>query len=994
MLDGSATTGGALRFQLLGPVRAWRGEQALDLGSPQQVAVACVLLLHAGRPVTTQQLIDALWGEEPPPRAVGALRTYVSRLRGVIEPERAARAPAEVLVSVADGYALRIPEEAVDALAFEQALAAADEALGGKEHAAAHKHLSDALALWEGVPLAGVTGPYADGARDRFAERRLRAQELRLETELALGRAAETVAELTALVAEHPLRERLRGLLMVALYRSGRQAEALGVYTDTRRLLVDELGVEPGPELAALHARMLDGDPELAPQQSASEPVAGPPLRPAQLPTDIADFTGRSRLVAELQDALRASEVQAVAISALAGIGGVGKTTLAVHAAHRLRAEFPDGQLYADLRGAGSNPADPGTVLGDFLRGLGVPAREVPDGTGPRSALYRTLLADRRILVMLDNARDPSQVRPLLPGTAGCAVVITSRARMAGLPGVRPFDVDVLEEDEALELFAAIAGEARVAAEPEAARAVLAACSRLPLAIRIVASRLAARPGWTVASLAERLRDQRRRLDELHVGDLAVEATFHLGYTQLDPEQARAFRLLAIPDGPDFSVATAAAVLGTDPYAAEDIAESLVDVGLLEAPEPGRYRFHDLIRLYARRQAEREAGPDAAAETDRTLLRLLGHVQATVATAYQLLEPGDVLTGLLPTTESAGCPLESADAAHAWLAAEHACLLAVTEQAVGSSAAALRPVADLYLLWVWLIETQMYRVDFQRVLDSVIAAAQRAGDPVSESRARYALAYLAYSCGDYGQAEHQLRDSLGMLGGAGDDDVVRYGVVALLGIVLSATNRPGEAIPLLREARELCEGQHNELAAAVALGNLARAYVAAGDQEQARAAAGEAVAIARRSGNLSSISDTLYQRGIVLRRTARPEEAAEHLSEALALYQRQQRRRWEGLTLARLAECHLDTGTVADAVACAEQALTIGRETGAEYCQGLAQAALGLAFVRQGETERGRSCLAEAHAIFSRINVPESAAVLAVLDGLATTPAPASPQLS
>jgi DNA-binding SARP family transcriptional activator len=473
MLDGSATTGGALRFQLLGPVRAWRGERQVDLGSPQQVAVACVLLMHGGRPVTTQQLIDALWGEEPPPRAMGALRTYISRLRAVIEPERPARAPAAVLVSVPDGYALRVPAEAVDVLAFERAVEAADESRAESDHTAAHKYLHDALALWDGVPLAGVTGPYAESTRERLEQRRLYAQELRLESELALGRAAETVAELTVLVAEHPLRESLRGLLMLALYRSGRQAEALGVYTDTRRLLIEELGVEPGPELAALHARMLDGDLELAPPAAPADPVQVP-LRPAQLPTDIADFTGRSSLVEELMEALRNADVQAVAISALAGIGGVGKTTLAVHAAHLLRGEFPDGQLYADLRGAGASPADPGTVLGDFLRSLGVPAREIPDGTEARSALYRTLLADRRVLVMLDNARDPAQVRPLLPGTAGCSVVITSRARMAGLPGVRPFDVDVLEEAEALDLFAAIAGAERVAAEPQAARDVLA----------------------------------------------------------------------------------------------------------------------------------------------------------------------------------------------------------------------------------------------------------------------------------------------------------------------------------------------------------------------------------------------------------------------------------------------------------------------------------------------------------------------------------------
>jgi DNA-binding SARP family transcriptional activator/tetratricopeptide (TPR) repeat protein len=931
-----------------------------------------VLLLNAGRLVTTQQLVDALWGEDPPPRSVGAVRTYVSRLRSVIEPDRPARSPGRVLTSVADGYLLEVPADEVDALRFERAVTAARP--GTDE---GQRKLAEALALWDGTPLAGATGPYIEAERHRLTELRLRAQEAWFEGELTFGHAAESVSELTRLAAEHPLRENLRGFLMRALYGSGRQAEALAVYADTRRILVDELGVEPGPELAALHGQMLNGDASPAPV-SRAEGAALSPLIPAQLPIDIGDFTGRAKLVSQLSETLRDPEAATVVISALSGIGGVGKTTLAVHTAHRVRPDFPGGQLYVDLAGAGPTPVEPATALGDFLRTLGIPAREVPDGTDRRAALYRTLLADRRLLVVLDNARDAAQVRPLLPGTAGCSVVITSRSRMAGLPGIRAFDVNVLEEDEALELFAAIAGPERVAAEPEAARRVLAACSRLPLAVRIVASRLAARPGWTVDSLARRLADQRRRLDELHVGDLAVEATFHLGYTQLDPAQARAFRLLALPDGPDFSLASAAAVLDTDEFTAEDLAESLVDAGLLEAPEPGRYRYHDLIRLYARRQAERH---ESAEERQLSLHRLLDHFQATVRTASRLLEPNDVLTGKLPPTASAGCALEAPEDAHAWLADEHADLLASAEQTVREQTSDLLMAVDLLFTWLWLIEARMYRHDLGRVLTAAAEAAHRASEVPCEIRSRFLLGVLGYLGGDYAAAEAELRAGLSLLDGNDQaDGITRYGVANTLGVVLSATNRPAEAIPLLEEAGTYC--RDNPPGAARTLANLARAHLAVGQPQEARAAVAEALTTARSSGNPMSIADTLYQHAIVLRRTGSPDAAAGHLREALVLYRRQQRLNFEGLALARLAECHLDAGALQDAVACAESALSIGRETNGAYCQGLAQAALGYAFVRSKETERGRSCLQEAHAIFARINVPESAAVLSQLDAL------------
>jgi len=1061
---GAGAPAGELEFRLLGPVQARRGGAVLDLGSPQQRTVACLLLLEAGRLISTERMIAALWGEDPPPRALGALRTYISRLRLLLEPGRPARSPGRLLVSVGDGYQLRVPGEAVDALRFQRAVAAADPRTEEGRRA-----LAGALALWDGEPLGGAVGPYADGERRRLADLRLGAQEASLEGELAAGRAAAAIAGLTALCADHPLREHPRGLLMRALYATGRQAEALAVYADTRRILIDQLGIEPGPELAALHARILDGDPTLVPtatpaaaaadpgagsagaapadagSPAAGEPPAAPavPLVPAQLPADIPDFTGRAGLVEELSQELCDRRTGTVVIGALAGIGGVGKTTLAVHTAHRLRPEFPDGQLYADLAGFGPSPVEPATVLGDFLRTLGVPAAEIPDGTDRRAALYRTLLADRRLLVLLDDARDAAQVRALLPGTADCSVLITSRGRMSVLPGARCFDVDVLEEDEALELFAAIAGRDRVAAEPDAARAVLAACSRLPLAVRITASRLAARPGWTVAALADRLADHRRRLDELHVADLAVEATFQLGYDQLTPEQARAFRLLALADGPDLPRASAAALLDCDEFTAEDLAESLVDCGLLDAPAPGRYRYHDLVRLYARRESERRESP---AERAAAAGRLLDHLRATVRRASRLLEPGDALADLLPPIGAPGLPLASAEEARAWLAAEHAHLLAAAEQAargteaVGAGAGGAgaggtgadgavtqarggvpaRPAeaVDLLFAWIWLIEARIHRHDLRRVLLLACEAAGAAGGAAATSagtsagasaavraRARYLLGSLSYWCGDYADAEQELRATLALLDGgpadgsaadapaapAVDDPLTRYGTVNTLGVMLSATNRPAEAIPLLDQAATLSHDFGNPPTEARILGNLARAHLGAGCTEQAREVAARALLIARASGSPVSTANTLYQNAIVLRRTGNPAEAAELLEEALVLFRTQQRASWEGLALARLAECHLDTGALGGAVECAEEALALGPETTGAYCQGLAQAALGFASIRTGGIQRGRHCLEEAYAIFSERGVPESAAVLSQLDALNAESAPTAP---
>lgn len=1013
MRSGTNGAEPGLRFRVLGEVRGQLGDRALRLGSPQQIAVLVRLLLNHGHNVSIAELVDGIWGGEPPARAIGTVRTYVSRLRTELEPSRASRTPAQVLLSSGDGYTLRMDPDCLDLHTFERLLAAGDRAAAAGEPQRAVDLLTQALSLWRGGALAGVPGGYAEGQRRRLGELWLSGVESRIGLDLELGRTDQAIATLGPLTAEFPLRERLRALLMLALYRSGRQAEALGVHADTRRLLIEELGVEPGPELAVLQRRILAADPELTPTigsaavggasggasaegREASGGMLALTTTPAQLPPDIPDFSGRTKLVEEIVDALHRSPGQAVAICALAGIGGVGKTTLAVHCAHEVRGSFPDGQLYLDLRGAGTNPVDPAAALAEFLEVLGVPPAQLPDTVERRTALYRSLLADRRVLVLLDNMRDSTQIRPLLPSTGSSTVLVTGRGRPAGLPGVRLVDIDVFQEEEAVELFAAVAGPGRVAAEPAAVREVVLACSLLPLAVRIVASRLAVRPSWTVASLARRLADQRRRLDELQVGDLAVEATFQLGYLQLGEEQARAFRLLSLPEGPGCSTPDAAALLGLPSTEAESLAESLVDAGLLESEEPGRYRYHDLLRLFARRRAE-ETDPEPVRR--RSLLLLLDHLLACVRNASRTLEGDDMLSWSLHRTVGAGEPLTDADAAREWLRAQRALLLAVLGQSLRQAPAeSLSAVVDLLLGWMWLIDPEVHAEDFHTVLAQALTVAQEIGrhadgaafpkgvDARGEARLHYLVGMLHGLSGDGAPAEASLRQSLECLdpagGGVEDHPEIHYTVAAELAVVLNTAGRSEEALPYLELARDLCRDLGHQADEARLLGNIARAHLTGGRPAQALEAARDAVRTARAAEHPSCLADALYQLGTVLLGNDQHREASTWLIEAVEMLRRQERYSTEGCALARLSSCYLAMDASSEAVRCAEQALELGRQVSARYCQGLAQEALGRALVRLGQSERGRGCLTEAQRLFEELEVTEAIGVRDLLDTL------------
>ncbi|GAA3162721.1 hypothetical protein GCM10017688_06380 [Streptomyces ramulosus] len=624
---------------MLGAVRVYRGGRELPAGPPQRQAVLAALALRPGRTVSLARLVDAVWGQDLPNGPTSTIRTYAWQLRKDLEADPSAPG---VLLSSGDGYRLAVSPARVDALLAESLAGQAARARTAGRPEEARGLLADALALWRGQPLSGVPGPFAHGRRARLEELRLALLEERLELDVALGDASSALPGLAELTATHPLRERPHALLMRALCAAGRRAEALALFAAYRARLDEELGVAPTAQLADLHLAVLrdevppprprpvppapppgpepvDRDPAVrhtpnvpgarrlrrAPGRRTGLPRARPRLRPpAQLPAPPVDFTGRAEAASRLCAQLTADARLAPALVLINGMAGTGKSALALQVAHRVRAAYPDGQLYADLAGQAETPADPAAVSAAFLTALGVAPGAVPPGPDDRSRLLRSELDGRRMLIVLDDVRDAAQLRPLLPGSASCAVVVTSRAGLGGLALTGRCALDVFRPEESLALLGAVAGLARVSAEPEAALAVAEACGHLPLAVRIAAGRIAARPHRTIGDLAGRLRDPGRRLRELRLDGLELETAFQAGYRRLTAGQARALHAVAAVAAPEVSLAAAATALGTGRDAAEELLESLVDAALLQSPKEGRYRLHGLVRCFALHRAD------------------------------------------------------------------------------------------------------------------------------------------------------------------------------------------------------------------------------------------------------------------------------------------------------------------------------------------------------------------------------------------------------
>ncbi|WP_214410317.1 AfsR/SARP family transcriptional regulator [Sphaerisporangium fuscum] len=605
-----------MEFRVLGSLQVVDGVTDLTPSAAKVRALLAMLVLRHNQIVSTRELIDELWGERPPATALPTLHTYVYKLRKML----GAGGPASVDTKPY-GYLLATAPETIDVYRFDRLVAEGWSALEREEPAHAAETLTHALALWRGPALANLTaGELLSAQITRLEESRLRALQLRLEADLRLGRHRELISELKELIATYPLNEDFYAKLMTALYQVGRRGEALEVYHNLRQVLVGQLGLEPSPALSRLQQRLLSGDPAL--EQPDLEPVPEPrpapqapavAVKPAQLPPDIADFVGRDEAVERIATVLSrpAESGTAVRVVCLTGMPGVGQTALAVHAAHRCRAGYPSGQFYAHLGGAAA-PADPGEVLAGFLRSAGVPAADIPPDRDERSKLFRTWCSDRQVLIVLDDAGGAAQITPLLPGSPGCAVIVTSRFGLHGFAGAHMVALEPLNEQESLELLARIVGPARLEAERDAAERIVRLCGRLPLALRCAGSRLAAGQGLSLAKYAERLEDPRTRLADLQVPDLDVRAAFRGTYDRLGEPERGLFRLLGLLQTPEVTVRQAEALLGCGPDHAERLLARLADASLLTAgPGPVgevRYTIHELVRLYARECLTTELG--------------------------------------------------------------------------------------------------------------------------------------------------------------------------------------------------------------------------------------------------------------------------------------------------------------------------------------------------------------------------------------------------
>jgi DNA-binding SARP family transcriptional activator/tetratricopeptide (TPR) repeat protein len=889
----------AIEYRLLGPVEAWRDGHQVTVAGAKARTVLALLAVHANQVVSTDRLVDELWGEDPPASARNLVQKYVSHLRGALGCPPA----GGFLLTRPSGYLLTAAPEQVDAGRFHLLVRAAERHLAEGQTALAADRFRDTLAQWRGPALGGVTSHGLLAVAAGLEEQRLAPLERRTQAELRRGRHGDLVGELTRLVADHPLRERLHAQLMLALHRTGRNADALHAYRVARETLTRELGIEPGSELQRLEQRIRSADPSLGAgilqgEDAADQPY---PTAPSQLPPGIRDFTGRTESLAVARRLLGAAHGDPLAtrILVVTGPAGIGKTTFAVRLANALRDRFPDGQLFWDLRGPEAEPLDSGAVLAGFLRALGVHTSAVPSELAEREALYRARLADRRVLVVLDNAACESQVRPLLTSGPGCAVLVTSRAALGGLEAAATLPLGVLRTDEAVDLLAQVAGRDRVAAELGAARTIVDLCGGLPLAVRIAGARLANRPHWRLAKLADRLGDERGRLDELRVGDLAVRASLALSHRGLDAGTARAFRLLSVLSAPDFPAWEVGALLDETVVGAESLLEGLVDAQLLEpAGEDGagqlRYRFHALVRVYAR---ERVHEMEPAAVRLAALERAFAARLALTAHARAVLSPGDARDG--PDLGAAHWPAGEVGTLAAvertplaWLEAERNGLVAAVAQA---SEAGLSTVAWqlVTVLPTFLAIRGWWQEDWRSAKLLALAAVRRARDRHGEARVLFGLGMAVLGAGDLPGAQMYHESALAAFMTVGDEHGQRHSRLAL-GLLAALRGQLDDAVRQLERCATRFHEAGDWYGAALALHGLADVH--------------------RFQGQLG------------------PAEAA--LEQCLTTFRGAGERYWEGSALRILGQVHGRQGRLPEAAACFERSLRIVGDFGDGYLQG------------------------------------------------------------
>ncbi len=869
-------------FRVLGTLEVLRAGVGLTPGSSGTCAVLANLLLEPNRVVSMDRIVDTLWDERPPATARTIVHGYVSRLRKLFaagDAVVAGQGPPE-LVTRAPGYLLRVDTERIDA---HRARALVNHALG-LGAADRSRVLSQALTLWRGPVLADIASARLHRmAAPSLDELRLLALEERADADLELGEHRNLVAELSTLVDENPLRERLTGQLMLACYRAGRRAEAQARYHALRERLSDELGIDPGPELRALYERLLRDDETLlgGHRDPATTPSPAGAV-PAGLPPAAAGFVGREREMAAL-DRMLADRGQGSAhlVAAITGPAGVGKSALAVTWSHRVAHTFPDGALHARLRGFDSEsaPLSPGEVLTGFLKKLGVAADGVPLDVDDRAALYRSLLSGRRVLVLLDDARDADQVRPLLPGSPGAVVVVTSRRRLDGLvvrSGARALPLETLPTESAVELLDRAGVPGRAAAEPAAARLLAHLCGGLPLALRIAAARLAANPGRAVGELVGELTDERNRLHGLEIdeSDTSVRRAFDASYNNLHPAHAHAFRLLGLVPGHTFTPHAVAALCGTDPDTARRRLRALGLAHLVTEPEPDRFALHDLLRVYARDLvASRVDSGDGSA----ALVRLRDHYMAVADHARRFLRPARDELDFAGTHEVLPA-ISSRTEALAWFDAEWPNLVAAITAAHrdGSHAATWRLVR---LQFNYLMVRCPWE-DWIAIYSSGLDAAHRSQDGVGQLLMSAGLGVVHARSGSPETALRHYADSYGGAVAAGDPGYLTMAQVNMSSALIRLGRHP--------EARRHCEdalGTNRTLGdryrEAGALNNLAQVEQAHGDPDAALGHLREAASMYREADDLEILAMVLNNCGEVCVELGREGDAQRYHQEAL-----------------------------------------------------------------------------------------------------------------
>ncbi|GIF58154.1 AfsR/SARP family transcriptional regulator [Asanoa iriomotensis] len=895
-------------FRLLGPIEVWAAGNRVPLHGARQERILAALLLDADRPVSIPRLVDIVWDEGPPATARRQVQDVVSRLRSVLT---AAGAPADTIRAAREAYQLTLTGHRYDERSFGE-LAARAEDLGARDPEGAVALLDEALALWRGVPLAGLEGAGLRDAVTALNARRLAVAERRWELELQLGRHEHAAEELSSLLSAHPYRERIAILLMAALAGQGRRAEALSVYHQVRRTLSEELGVEPGPELQAAHRALLRGDraESAEPDRRTAAPAGGRSGPPAQLPAGVPSFAGRADALAWLDGLLRPDQ----RVGAVSGTAGVGKTTLAVHWAHRVSDQFPDGTLYVNLRGfdPGGRPLDPADAVRDFLEAFGIPAGRIPQGLDARAAQYRGLIQGRRMLVVLDNARDADQVRPLLPGTHTAVVVVTSRNRLTGLvvaDGARPFHLDLMSPTESYDLLTGRLGPDPLWCEPEVAQRIVTVCTGLPLALAIVAAR-AQQTGFPLAAVAAELGGTSRPLDALDGGDATtrLRAVLSLSYRALTPAAARLFRLLGLHPGGTVGLPAAASLAGVPSPVARDLLTELTRASLLAEPDPRRYALHDLLRAYATELACDEETPSAR---KAAFTRLLDHYLHTAIEADRQLSPSRKPCAIPFGEPAPGTTVGQVDDPVSWFTVERSNLLAVLDGAGDSD------VAKQAWQLAWAADSALERQGHWSDLAHAWRLALSIATALPDLRGQaFAQRRLAQAC-------------------------------TLLG-------RDAEADAHLGQALRLYEDAADHAGQAIVHHSLSCVYEQRDDYKRALHHAEHALSCALSSGDESQQALALNAIGWCHAQLGQHAEALAHCQRALLLLDpndhRAQADTWDSIGFA----CHhLDRHD--EAVHAYQQALTLARQAGARHLEGTVLTHLGDTHLAAGDPTAARA---------------------------------------